>query len=726
MIDGFKKSFSYVFQSELLILKLLYLLSNNIIELIKALLYLLILYYYIEMSNFFQNDEFFFNDDYKFQSVKRFDEIRKDIVLLNANIFNDKSLNPTSCIDTLVDLIYILNQSNKDQKLSSKEHENLFFSVTKLFNSKNNELRRIVFLFLNHFSIDPNTGFILTGLLRDFIIQNNNEMLRINSLRLIGRVIDVNNMTIIDSYIKGCITSNSSPEITSSSIICTFNLALKGNMIAKTWIGEINDKLNSAIKEPTLVAFHILLLLKEIKSSDKLYLIKTYNNLFSQVKSQFATCQLIRYVRDIIKNDDIEDTKIRGQLIGFLELCSNKDGTEAIVLESVRAILSIPNCKESLVQNSLKQLIRLLSSHKTCIKYGALKTLNEICTEHSSSLALDIFVDLEKIIEKDKSTINVSFRSLALSIFLKVSKYLSDNRLEKMLKMITDQFSLFKEELKVEIITICNNISQKNESKFKIYFNFFASLMKLESSESTKIELIETIKWYINNSSEFKKQGIMCLAEFMEDCPYEKIKIIILDILGKESANINYKNQIIRYVYNRIILEEKSVRMAAISSLRNIALSDNEGNIRNKILILLKNCLKDHDCEIRERTLMYIKQLNTENLNSEIKQSSDLLKLTSKSVMTSNILKGNMSDILSSKDPVKMLKELMNKKQSDVEIVNNKIKETKNKLLEETAKIKNIPELDEQYFGTAFEEKYGLPLKVTKAIVSYYFKKEIN
>lgn len=674
------------------------------------------------MTNIFQNDEFFFNDDYKFQSVKRFDEIRKDIVLINSNIFNDKSLNPSSCIENLIDLIYILNQSNKDQKLTTKEHENLFFSVTKLFNSKNNELRRIVFLFLNHFNIDPNTGFILTGLLRDFIIQNNNEMLRINSLRLIGRVIDANNMTIIDSYIKGCITNNSSSEITSSSIICTLNLALKGNMIAKTWIGEINDKLNTAIKEPTLVAFHILLLLKEIKSTDKLYLIKTYNNLFSHVKSQFATCQLIRYVKDIIKNDEIEDKKIYGQLIGFLELCSNKDGTEAIVLEAVRAILSLPNIKESLIQNSLKQLIRLLSlSNKNCIRYGALKTLNEICTEYSSSLALDIFVDLEKIIEKDKSTINVSFRSLALSIFLKVSKYLSDNRLEKMLKMITDQFSLFKEELKVEIITICNNISQKNETKYKIYFNFFSSLMKLESSESTKIELIETIKWYINNTLEFKKQGIMCLAEFMEDCPYEKIKIIILDILGKESANISYKNQIIRYVYNRIILEEKSVRMAAISSLRNIALTDKEGSLKNKILILLKNCLKDQDSEIRERTLMYIKQLTKENLNSEIEQSSNLLKLTSKSMMTSNILKGNISEILSSKDPVSLLKELMNKKQMDVEVVNNKINETKNKILEETAKINKLPELDEQYFGTAFELKYGLPLKVTKATVSIFY-----
>jgi hypothetical protein len=87
-------------------------------------------------------------------------------------------------------------------------------------------------------------------------------------------------------------------------------MSLKGSSVAKQWISEISDKLNSSVSMPNLLTFHTLLLLHEIKENDKLYLMKTYLNLCQAgLKSQFASCQLIRYIIEILKKGEVEDQK---------------------------------------------------------------------------------------------------------------------------------------------------------------------------------------------------------------------------------------------------------------------------------------------------------------------------------------------------------------------------------------------------------------------------------
>jgi hypothetical protein len=69
---------------------------------------------------------------------------------------------------------------------------------------------------------------------------------------------------------------------------------------------------------------------------------------------------------------------------------------------------------------------------------------------------MDIFIDLERIIDDNSN--NASIKALALSIFLKISKSLSDSRLEKMFKTFAEQYTIFKEEFKREIISISRTI----------------------------------------------------------------------------------------------------------------------------------------------------------------------------------------------------------------------------------------------------------------------------
>ena len=88
-------------------------------------------------------------------------------------------------------------------------------------------------------------------------------------------------------------------------------LAYKGIDVAKNWITEITDKLNSSTKQSNLLTFHTLLLLYEIKKNDKLYLIKLFQNMIqSNLKSQFANCQLIRMIINLIKSSEIESQTV--------------------------------------------------------------------------------------------------------------------------------------------------------------------------------------------------------------------------------------------------------------------------------------------------------------------------------------------------------------------------------------------------------------------------------
>ena len=79
-------------------------------------------------------------------------------------------------------------------------------------------------------------------------------------------------------------------EISSAAILCTYYLTLKGGDFAKSWIRELTDKINSTINVPNLQIFHLLILLKEIKQSDKLFLMKLYQNL--QPKFKKSICKM--------------------------------------------------------------------------------------------------------------------------------------------------------------------------------------------------------------------------------------------------------------------------------------------------------------------------------------------------------------------------------------------------------------------------------------------------
>jgi hypothetical protein len=61
--------------------------------------------------------------------------------------------------------------------------------------------------------------------------------------------------------------------------------------------------------------------------------------------------------------------------------------------------------------------------------------------------------------------------------------------------------------------------------------------------------------------------GLAHLCEFIEDCEHTSLAVRILHLLGREGPNTKQPTRYIRFIYNRVILENALVRAAAVSAL---------------------------------------------------------------------------------------------------------------------------------------------------------------
>ena len=661
--------------------------------------------------------DFLFNDEVKVIPVPRFDDLRKDLTLQSASIFNEKNIQNEQCIEILINLIYLLN---KGEKFSEKEKETIFFSATKLLHSANPILRRIIFLFVKHLNWWQ-SSFILTGSLITEL-NGDDDLIKPNCFRLLGQITDASSVNVVERLLKEAI-NNKNHEVASSALSCTLFMCLKGFGIAKSWINEISEKLSSSLGEENLLTFHTLLLLKEIKKNDKLFLIKIFSKIAENCgsrnqRSQFAICQLIRYITELLKRGDLEQN-VKDTFNRFLEV-SLYNIEESIKIEACRAVLQIPNIKPSLKKTTIATLCDLISSSNKIARFSAMKTLDKYIDEFAQNIAVDIFLELEKIIE-DSGT-NSSIKSYAFSIFLKISKGLSDYRLEKMFKTFIEQYSKFKEDFKKKLIIISRNISRSNPSKNKLYYNFFCSLFKLDASPQTKIEILEALIWFIYNDQELKLQSLLFLAESIFDCQYDILKIRILNLLGKECDLVNNKSKLVRYIYNQIILESPMVRASAISALGEIGFK--EKNMRDIIISLIENCLNDDDNEVRERAFMVSKALKA--VKEEKKEEEQLInfvfpqKVKNPSPieelnidLIQSVLNSEKENLLKSEDICQELFNILNDTKKISEILIKDKEDSKKKEKKEKKRgieanpQKKIPE--EDYSLTMFPKIYGLP-----------------
>ncbi|KNC74423.1 hypothetical protein SARC_13027, partial [Sphaeroforma arctica JP610] len=205
-----------------------------------------------------------------------------------------------------------------------------------------------------------------------------------------------------------------------------------------------------------------------------------------------------------------------------------------------------------------------------------------------------------------------SIATLAITTLLKTG---SENTVDRLMKQISGFMSEISDEFKVVVVDAIRALCLKFPSKQMLMMGFLSSVLRDEGGFEYKKAIVDTLVDIIGEIPEARESGLSYLCEFIEDCEFQSLSTHVLHILGEQGPSMPNPSRFIRYIYNRVILENASVRAAAVSALAKFGVSCEE--LTESIVILLSRCQYDDDDEVRDRATFYLKMLTKEKQNAK-------------------------------------------------------------------------------------------------------------
>lgn len=553
--------------------------------------------------------EKFKDEDEEDAFISPYAHLEKSAVLQEARIFHDSVSvreNPRKCCTVIAQLLHL---QNTGQFLSSTEATEVFFGVTKLFMSDDASLRRMVYLFIKEVAetCNPDDVIIVTSsLTKDMTCDV--DLYRANALRVLARIIDSAMLGAIERYVKQAVV-DSSGQVSSAALVSSIHLfdnAAENAVVVKRWIGEVQEATASPNQ---MVQFHAMQLLYKIKSNDRLGVSKLVQQFSTRnsLKSPLALVCLIRYASKLLHDEVAEGRLGDGYQTGssictigysFLE-SSLKHKSEMVIYEAARGICSLPQAQAQDINPAITVLQMFLSSPKPATRFGAMKILASI-SNSQPRLVAKCNEDLEALL----SDPNRSIATLAITTLLKTG---SENSIDRLLKQISAFLTDIADEYKITVVKSLQRLCFTYPNKHRILVGFMSNFLREEGGFEFKKTIVNSIVTLIKAVPETAESSLLHLCEFIEDCEFTMLSTQILHLLGEMGPTTSAPARYIRFIYNRVMLENSAVRAAAIASLAKFAASC--PSLRASILTLLKRGMEDEDDETRDRTTLLISVL---------------------------------------------------------------------------------------------------------------------
>lgn len=84
-------------------------------------------------------------------------------------------------------------------------------------------------------------------------------------------------------------------------------------------------------------------------------------------------------------------------------------------------------------------------------------------------------------------------------------------------------------------------------------------------------------------------------------------------MLGVEGPKTSHPTKFIRYIYNRVVLENAIVRAAAVTALAKFGVGQKDPEVKSSVSVLLTRCLDDVDDEVRDRAALNLRLMSEED-----------------------------------------------------------------------------------------------------------------
>ncbi|ONM52162.1 Coatomer subunit gamma [Zea mays] len=454
----------------------------------------------------------------------------------------------------------------------------------------------MVYLMIKELSPSADEVIIVTSsLMKD--MNSKTDMYRANAIRVLCRIIDSTLLTQIERYLKQAIVDKN-PVVASAALVSGIYLLQTSPEVVKRWSNEVQEAVQS---RAALVQFHALALLHQIRQNDRLAVSKLVTSLTrGSVRSPLAQCLLIRYTSQVIRESGVYQGGDR-PFFDFLESCL-RNKAEMVILEAARAITELNGVTSRELTPAITVLQLFLSSSKPVLRFAAVRTLNKVASTHPLAVT-NCNIDMESLISDQ----NRSVATLAITTLLKTG---NESSVDRLMKQMTNFMSDIADEFKIVVVEAIRSLCLKFPLKYRSLMNFLSNILREEGGFEYKKAIVDSIIILIRDIPDAKESGLFHLCEFIEDCEFTYLSTQILHFLGNEGPKTSDPSKYIRYIYNRVILENATVRASAVSTLAKFgALVD---SLKPRIFVLLRRCLFDGDDEVRDRATLYLKLLGGE------------------------------------------------------------------------------------------------------------------
>lgn len=525
----------------------------------------------------------------------------------HTRIFHDPNAvreSPRKCCTVIAQLLHL---QNTGQYMSSVEATEVFFGVTKLFMSDDASLRRMVYLFIKEVAetCDPDDVIIVTSCLTKDMTSDV-DLFIANALRVLVRIVDVAMLGAIERYVKQAIVDNS-PMISNSALVSSSHLFLSSPecaAIVRRWISETQEATSSPNE---MVQFHAMQLLYQIKSHDRLGISKLVQQFSTRntLRSPLALVLLVRYTAKLMNDEATEGrSKADGspavvQGYQFLE-ASLRHKSELVVYEAARAICNLDGLEPQDLSPAISVLQLFLSSPKPATRYAAMRTLATVANTQPRVVA-KCNEDLEALIGDS----NRSIATLAITTLLKTG---SENSIDRLLKQISAFLTEIADEFKITVVKSLQKLCLTYPAKHRVLVGFMSNFLREEGGFDFKKSIVSSIISLIRQVPETTESSLLHLCEFIEDCEFTRLSTQILHLLGELGPTTAAPARYIRFIYNRVILENSAVRASAVSALAKFAAQC--PSLRTSIMTLLRRSLIDEDDEVRDRAAIAVSVLD--------------------------------------------------------------------------------------------------------------------
>eukprot|EP00736_Rhodelphis_marinus_P006261 Rmarinus@m.24789 len=523
-----------------------------------------------------------------------FASLDKAAVLQQTKIFSSNHLNSKQCSQLLMKILYLLY---KGEKLTSNEATEVFFGVTKLFQSNDQRLRRLVYMFIKEMTSTAEEVIIVTNCLTKDMTSTN-EMYRANAVRVLSKIVDSAMLGQIERYIKQAIVDKNG-YVSSCALASAIHLYKKNPQIVSRWLSEVSQACTS---NSPVAQFQAYCLYYMMKQNDPLAITRLVTA--SSPSSTFVDALLVRFTAQVAQ-DEIDGDEIPSDAKCLKHLQNSLQHYQAFtVIEAARAIANLDNPPKTLLKAVCEGMGRFLDSYASPIKkFAAVRILHTIAIKHSGLDELDVWMPSQ--LQEMISDSNRSLATLAITTLLKTGV---ESSINKLLKHLNSFVAEIPDEFKISVVEALSALCAKYPRKHRAILSFMTNILRDEGGFEFKRTVVEAIHNILNEVPQANEAGLLALCEFIEDCEFSALATRVIDIIATWSSKSSDPKQYVRFLYNRLVLENASVRVAAIMGLAKYAF--NVPSMKPQVLKVLRRCQKEDNDDVRDRASAVIALLS--------------------------------------------------------------------------------------------------------------------